>query len=171
MSNVSELIEVANKIGGVGALFICIGVIIYLIYSKKRESDIKELPMQAQIVQVTQDHQDKFFRTQTEQTQIFLEAQRRDHDEWKKEQREWTARQDKKISEQAKELKTLSLEVVNLKSKIDELHGDILGRDRKLAEQQALIDKKTHEITVLKKVIEEKKARIAVLEKELEITR
>lgn len=170
MSNVSELIGVANKMGGIGALLLSTGILLYLTYSKKRESDAKEMPMQAQIVQVTQAHQSKFFETQNEQTQLFLSTQRREHEEWKKEQREWTSRQDKKIGEQARELKTLSLEVVNLKKKIDELHGDILGRDRKLAEQQALIERKNNEISDLKRRIEFKKARIAELESQIKET-
>ncbi|MBO1087229.1 hypothetical protein [Enterococcus mundtii] len=162
----SEIIGVANNLGGIGGFLISIGVLCYHVYSKKREADTDQLPLHAEIVKVTQEQQSSFFDKQNEHTDKFLETQRSQYEIWTARQDSWAAKQDEKIGEQARELKSLNREVINLKKKIDALHGEIIGRDRQIAEQATIIESKNREINDLVRQLKVKQDRIDELEKE-----
>ena len=160
----SELIVYAKEFGGIGGFVIALGVLMYNIYSKKRDSDTDQLPIHAEIVKITQQQQGEFLKKHNDQTQAFLETQRQEYKLFNDRQNEWAEKQDKKISEQAEELKLLNREVVELKRKIDGLHAEIVSRDRQLMEQASIIERKNNQIAELNKELINKKVRIRELE-------
>lgn len=164
---ISELIGLAANYGGIGGGVISLGVLGYLVYSKKRESDTEQLPLQAEIVKITQKQQSIFFDKQNIQTQELLDTQKKHYESWTELLSKKIDDQSREIKDQSKELQAHKEEITRLRNKMDELHKDIIRRDKRLSEQESIINEKNLEISRLKKLLKEKELLVADLEQQI----
>ncbi|UDM72720.1 hypothetical protein [Vagococcus fluvialis] len=146
----SELIDLANGLGkiavdygGLGGLVVALGTLGYSFYSKREDSNTTRMPIQAEIVKITQAQQSDFFDKQNERYDS------------------WTEFQNQRIDE-------LQKEIVDLREQINKLNTEILGRDRLLVEKDAEIERKNLKITNLENKIKYKNRLIKELESKLQ---